>query len=90
MDQKERFKKLTEYFATIMDISEPELSKWQFELNGWEGLLAWNPNKPLFYQMSYKSHETWTIAVFPSDIYGKKMWISHYDDGLGVWEEKDA
>lgn len=88
MDQKERLRELTEYFATIMDISESEISEWQFELNGWEGLLAWNPNKPLFYQMSYKSPETWTVSMFPYDIYGKKKWVSHYDDRFGVWEDK--
>lgn len=87
MDEKSRKNELIEFFfSKFWNIPDPnieceEAKSFEFELNGWEGLIVWAPNG-LFYQMNYKGPDIWSITMFPYDIYGERKYVE------GEWHEK--
>lgn len=88
MDEKTRKNELIEFFFKLAGVTSDMvmdsdiLHQFEFELNGWEGLIAYGPNG-MFCQMNYKGPDIWSITVFPYDIYGKKVW----NDVSGSWKE---
>ena len=88
MDEKTRKNELIEFFFKLAGVTSDMvmdsdiLHQFEFELNGWEGLIAYAPNG-MFCQMNYKGPDIWSITLFPYDIYGKKVFEE------GEWHEKD-
>ena len=88
MDEKTRKNELIEFFFKLAGVTSDMvmdsdiLHQFEFELNGWEGLIAYGPNG-MFCQMNYKGPDVWSITLFPYDIYGKKT----YNKEKEKWEE---
>ncbi len=89
MDEKSRKNELIEFFFKLAGVTSDMvmdsdiLHQFEFELNGWEGLIVYSPNG-MFCQMNYKRPDIWSIIVFPYDIYGKKT----YNKEKEKWEDK--
>ena len=79
MDNKERLRELTDFMLDILPLNGS-----LFILNGWEGLICYGTDG-YFYQMSYKGPDNWHIAMWPNDIYGKKIWDSEDHE----WVDKE-
>lgn len=92
MDEKTRKRELTEVFFKLggvtSDTDSDFLHQFEFELNGWEGLIAYGPNG-MFCQMNYKGPDIWSVTVFPYDIYGKKIFEKDPENksSFGTWKE---